>query len=189
MLVPALVYKDKLEKEFARIMYNDDFFYYMGYAHGHEMPNLDPEDNHYRWAILGNEYERGMVEITPIGDKRQFIYDKRYPTGRMKIIGYFAYRIYPDADTVCDFGLYSFDKGNPLIGHDVFKKMEELVLGHHRVEWRCIGGNPANRPYNRFAIKMAEKYGVDANIVKLNRVTKDNQGRYHDEYIYEIVEV
>ena len=167
MLVPAIVYKDEIEKQFAKRMYSDDMFYYQGYAHGHEMTEIKPQDNVYQWAIVGynlKDYARNFV------------------------IGYFAYRIDPATDNVYNFGLYSFDKGNALIGYDVFKKMEELINEHHRIEWRCVGGNPALRGYKKFAMRIATKHPHwIVNMHQMRDVTKDNQGNYHDEYIFEIV--
>ena len=167
MLVPAIFYKKEIEDEFEWRMYDDDMFYYQGYAHGHEMTEIEPQDNVYQWAIMG--------------------YSMR-SCGYTRPIGYFAYRIDPATDNVYNFGLYSFDKGNALVAHDVFKKMEELIKEHHRVEWRCVSGNPALRGYESFLKRIAMKspfYMVRTNT--MTDVTKDNQGNYHDEHVFEIV--
>lgn len=154
MLKPALLYKEEVEKKFAEIMYDDDYFLYTGYAHSHELPNLEPADGVYQWAIINSKNE---------------------------VIGYLSYRIQPETDTAYNFGLYSFNRGNPIIGRDVFKKMEELVQNHRRVEWRVIGGNPVIKHYDRFC----KKY--KGNKVKLHSVTKDQSGKYRDEYWYEVL--
>ena len=135
-------------------MYDNDYFFYMGYAYGHELPNIQPADNIFQWAIVNN---------------------------KNKVIGWFAYRIQPETDTAYNFGFYSFDRGNPIIGRDIFKKMEDLVKEHHRVEWRMIGDNPVQKHYDKFC----EKH--NGNRVHLHQVCKDTHGQYHDEYIYEIV--
>lgn len=167
MLVPAMFYKDEIEKQFAWWLYDEDMFYYQGYAHGHEMTEIKPQENLYQWAIMG--------------------YSLR-SCGYTLPIGYFSYRIDPATDNVYNFGLYSFDKGNALIGHDVFKKMEELISEHHRIEWRCVGGNKALRGYKRFAMKIATNHPhLIVNLHQMHDVTKDNGGGYHDEYIFEIV--
>ena len=49
-----------------------------------------------------------------------------------------------------NFAIFSFDKGNPIIGEDLYTKLEELVDKFHRVEWRMVGGNPAERSYDKF---------------------------------------
>lgn len=172
MLKPAYLYKDELEKKFAEVMYNDEYFLYTGYTHSHGLPKIGTFDNEYQWAIVSpkrviyvDEYEN-ITEPTEIPEK---------------IIGWFAYRVQPETDTVLNFGLYSFNRGNPIIGKDVFEKMEELVFSHRRIEWRVIGGNPVIKHYDKFCERFL------GNKVTLHDVTKDYNGIYRDEYIYEIV--
>lgn len=154
MLVPAICYKDEIERLFAREIYTDKYFYYSGYAHSHELPNISAKDYEYQYAIV---------------------------TSADKLIGYLAYRVDTSSNCAYNFGLYSFDKGNPLIGKDLFGKMEELVKQYHRVEWKMISGNPVQRHYDRFCVKH------HGNIVVLHDVCKDSKGKWHDEHIYEIV--
>jgi hypothetical protein len=172
MLKPAYLYKEQLEKKFAEIMYNDDYFLYMGYAHGHELPKIEPKDNVYQWAIVSPE------RVTNVDEYGNITEPVEIPE---KIIGWFAYQIQPETDTVLNFGLYSFDRGNPVIGLDVYRKMEELIFNHRRIEWRVIGGNPVVKYYDKFC----EKYG--GNKVTLHSVVKDQNGVYRDEHIYEIL--
>lgn len=178
MLKPAMAYKDQLDELFANVMYDDDYFLYMGYAHGHELPKIEPLDNIYQWAIVSKTYEQNCIET----GRGQFIYYNDPTRPIDKVIGYFAYRYRPETDTVYNFGLYSFDKGNPIVGHDVFKKMEELCYQHHRVEWRVIDGNPVIRSYDKFC----KRYG--GNKITLHDVVRDMKGFYRDEHIYEIVD-
>ena len=153
MLKPAILYKDELLKKFSEVVYDDNYFLYMGYAHGHALPQIEDTDFNYQWAIVDNN----------------------------KVIGYFAYRIDPSCSVVHNFGLYSFDPGNIIVGKDVFTKMKELIEKYHRVEWRMIGGNPIQRQYDRFC----KKYNGQR--VILHDCTKDNYGNYRDDYIYEII--
>lgn len=154
MLRPAILYKNEIEKHFAEVMYSDDYFYYMGYVHGHELPEVKPVDNVYQWAIVNRDNEA---------------------------IGWFAYRIDPANDSVYNFGLYSFDKGNVLIGKDVFEKMEELIEHHRRIEWRVIEGNPVIRSYDR----LCERH--NGHKVCFHKITKGPDGMYRNEYVYEIL--
>ena len=98
-----------------------------------------------------------------------------------KVIGYLAYHIDPSSDCVDRFGLYSFEEGNPTVIRDTFNKLEELVEKHHRVEWRVIEGNHAKKGYDAFCKKH------NGNCVCLHDVTKDPDGNYRNEYIYEIL--
>ena len=154
MLKPAIAYKDKILDLFAHEIYSENYFLYSGYAYCHELPEIGADDNYFQWAIVNSKDD---------------------------VIGYLAYQIDPAEDTVKNFGLYSFDHGNPIIGSDLFTEMERLVSRYRRVEWRMVGGNPVQKHYDRFC----EKFG--GNRVILHQVTKDENGNYRDVYIYEIV--
>lgn len=161
MLRPAIEYKDKLLELFSKEIYSDRYFWYAGYAHGHKLPTISDEDNIYQWAILSDVF---TVE------------------------GYLAYSVYPEIDSVENFGLYSFDDDDNFIirralsvGKDVHEKLEELVEAHHRVSWRMISGNPVMSSYDAFCRKH------HGNKVCLHDICKDVYGEYHDEYIYEII--
>ena len=183
MLKPAYLYKEELEKKFAAVMYDDDYFLYMGYAHGHELPKIEPKDNVYQWAIIskGQKSIISQSELRPDTNNYNHILNREIKDTQDKVIGYFAYVYQPEADTVMNFGLYSFDRGNPTIGKDVFTKMKELVEKHRRIEWRVIGGNPVIRHYDKFC------YMNGGRRVTLHNVIKDPNGIYRDEHIYEIV--
>lgn len=152
MLVPAIVRKTELEKLFAEHLYDDDMLLYNGYPYCNSVPDLTPKENIFRWAIIDND----------------------------KVIGFFTYFIDTLSDNVCSFGLYSFDRGNPVVGFDVYKKMRELIAHHRRIEWRMIGGNPVQKHYD----KICRRYGGHRAV--LHEVVRDESGIYHDEYIYEI---
>lgn len=169
MLKPAILYKDIIEKRFAEQLYSDDYFWYTGYGTCTELPVIKSDgDGYYQWAI---------VRPKPKDMTEKEYYEKRDEY----VIGYFAYRIHTETDTVCNFGLYSFDRGNIIIGFDVFNKMEELISEHRRMEWRMVGGNPIKKSYDKFCKRH------NGHIAKLHQATKDIHGEYHDEYIYEIL--
>lgn len=153
MLIPAILKKDELEKLFAQYVYTDEYFYYTGYCYSHGLPQIEIKDNHYQFAIVDDD----------------------------EVIGYLAYTIDPMNDTVYNFGLYSFDKGNWTIGIDLIKELNKLVKRHRRIEWRMVGGNPVKRHYDKFC----ERYG--GRCVVLHKVAKAPEGGYRDNYIYEIV--
>ena len=158
MLKPAIIYKDEIERKFNEQLYTQDFFYYTGYDGSTYIPEIKREDFLFQYAII----------------------DSSKPDGQ-QLIGYFSYRLNTLSDTINNFGLYSFDHGNYIIGRDILKKMIELVRSHHRVEWRMIDGNPVKRHYDKFC----KRYS--GNIVKLHGVTRNPLGGYSDEYIYEII--
>ena len=125
MLVPALMYKEEIEKFFAEHLYDDSMFFYNGYAHCNTIAEIKPMENVYQFAIINSNKE---------------------------IVGYFSYRIDNLTDTVYNFGLYSF-KQNNIIGITVFNELNRLLKIHHRLEWRVIGGNPVKRHYDSFCKK------------------------------------
>lgn len=154
MLKPAILYKNQLEHNFKSVIYDKEFFYYVGYPYNFRIPEIRIDDNEYQYAIVGADD---------------------------KVIGWLAYRINPHTDSIYNFGLYSFDKSNPIIGRDLFNKMNELVKSHHRIEWRMVDGNPVKRHYDKFCLK------YDGTIFHLHDTIKDLDGNYCDEYIYEII--
>lgn len=158
MLKPAIIYKDEIERKFNEQLYTQDFFYYTGYDGSTYIPEIKREDFLFQYAII----------------------DSSKPDGQ-QLIGYFSYSLNTLSDTINHFGLYSFDRGNYIIGRDIAKKMRELVRSHHRVEWRMIDGNPVKRHYDRFC----QRFG--GSVVKLHEVVKAPTGEYVDEYIYEII--
>lgn len=155
MLIPAIARKDELEQLYAEHLYDKDMFFYNGYPYCNTMPEFIPRENIYKRAIVDNKTSR--------------------------VIGYFTYMIETNSDNVCSFGLYSFDRGNPLIGIDVYRKMKELIKNHRRIEWRMIGDNPVEKYYD----KLCDRF--NGHKVILFDVVKDNEGNYHNECIYEIV--
>ena len=153
MLKPAVMYKDTLTTLFAQELYSERYFYYIGYVHENLLPNLEPEQNQYRWVSVD---------------------------GYHKVVGYFAYSIDPLTNNAMNFGLYSFDEGNLILIKDIYAKLEELIRSCHRVEWRVIDGNHARKGYEWFCKKH------NGSFVCLHDVTKDAQGNYRNEYIYEV---
>lgn len=153
MLVPAILYKEQIEKAFAAHIYDTDYFYYIGYAHGHELADLQIRDNRYEYAVLDNDDH---------------------------LIGYFSFTVF-DVDTVENFGLYSFDRGNPLVTVQVYQKMKQLVNKYRRISWRVIDGNPVKPLYDRFCNK------YNGQIHHYRECTRDDSGKLHGEYVYEIL--
>lgn len=155
MLESAAKHKDELMCRFADLQYSEDYFYYNGWDCASLLPNLEPREDRYQYAITAKD--------------------------GAEVIGFFAYGIDPHTDTVKNFGLLSFQKGNPLVGATVLHKMEDLQKEHYRLEWAVIDGNPVKRIYDRFC----EKHR--GYIHQMHDGTKDLQGQYRDVFLYEIV--
>ena len=155
MLVPAILHKEQIKKEFQKYFYTTDMLYETGGIENW-IPQIAecPESWQFQYAIVDDN---------------------------KKLIGYLGYSVDWYVSKVYNFGLFSFDRGNVLVGKDVFDKLEELVKIFHRVEWRAVGGNPACRGYDRFI----KKHNGTKHILKDS--IKDKNGEYHDDIIYEIV--
>ncbi len=155
MLKPAILYKEELLKKFSEDIYTERYRFYSGYTYGFELPTIEVKDNHYQFAILEDVSER--------------------------LIGYLAFSIDTYTNSVYNFGLYSFDEGNITVIWDTYKMLERLIKKHHRIEWRCIGGNHAERGYDHFC----KKHNGIKHI--LHDATKDADGNYVNVFIYEII--
>ena len=155
MLVPAILYKDEIIKGMQKYFYTDDMMFETG-CMDNWTPNITerPEGSQFQYAIIDTNE---------------------------KLIGYLAYTVDWYASKAYNFGLFSFDRGNLLVGKEVFNKLEELVNRLHRVEWRMVGGNPAERGYDSFC----KRHNGTKHILK--DAIKDRNGNYRDDVIYEIV--
>lgn len=156
MLKHASLYKTEIERNILNLAYTEEMFLYTG-SLGYFMPNLENLDDGYRRYAIVDENE--------------------------KLIGYFTYDIDFYSLSVRNFGLFSFDKGNKIIGIDIYKELKKLINDYHihRIEWRMVGGNPVERHYDNFL----KKY--NGNKFILTDAIRDKQGNYHNDIIYEII--
>ena len=162
MLVPAILYKDKIEEMSKRMMYNDDMFYDSGTVSPYSISiqrdqKADGDESKFEYAILDRNNEL-------IGWFRYYInwYNRQlYLTGLTNLTG----------------------KANPIIGFDLYHEFMRVVSHYkiHRIEFRMIGGNHVQRTYD----KVCEKLHGNRHV--LRDVFRDRLGEYHDEYIYEII--
>lgn len=158
MMKPALLYKEEIQNSLHNYAYDDDMFLYSA-SLGYCTPNFEDSDDGslYQYAILDNKEE--------------------------KVVGYFTYCIDWYSSCASNFGLFSFDRKNTVIGTDVYREMRKLIRNYNirRIEWRMVSRNPVEKHYDRFC----EKYRGNKHILK--DAFRDKQGNYHDEVIYEIL--
>lgn len=156
MLAPAMLYKDEIIKGLKKHIYDNEMIFYSGW-NGYHLPEIpDKFDGcDYRYAILDDKI----------------------------VIGYFCYTYDFHSKCLHNFGLYSFDRGNAIIGKNVLCEIKRIIRENkpHRMEWRMIGGNPVEHHYDRFCKKYHGKKHI------LTDAIKDRHGKYHDDIIYEII--
>lgn len=156
MLVPAIIYKDEICKAVMKYKYTDDMIYYTGCL-GDSTLMIDNEDDGslYQYAIIDND----------------------------RLIGYFTYAINWYSSCARNFGLFSFDRNNRIVGIDIYRELKKIINDYHihRIEWRMVGGNPVEKHYDKFCNKYHGKKFV------LTDAIKDRFGKFHDDIIYEII--
>ena len=72
MLMPAIAYKEEIEKAFAKDLYSKEYFYYCRYVGCGSLPEIRAEDNCYQYAIVD----------------------------KVRVVGYLAYKADPFVDCV-----------------------------------------------------------------------------------------
>ena len=157
MLIPAIIKKNEILEAFKKYYYSDDMMYETG-GLGNWSPDIkeETESGRFQYAIVDSEEN---------------------------LLGYLDYHVDWYCSCASRFGLISFDRGNPIVGKDLFNELNKLINDYklHRIEWRMVGGNPVERSYDRFC----NKHGGTKYI--LHDVLKDKYGNYRNDVIYEII--
>ena len=170
MLVPAACYKEEIEKAFAKLAYTDKLLWYDGCIDNfrHE---LTDESDKYHYAIVENN----------------------------TLLGYISFRVDWYCSMAYNFGLMSFTDtyadDNDFYGYrstkpSIFKAIREVMrmvksFDLHRIDWRCISGNPAEKNYTGIASMLTKEYHVRKVAFKDNM--KDRHGNYHDTIMFEMI--
>lgn len=158
MLKPAICYKDQIESALGEYFYTDSMMFYMGCLNSRLMEIDDHSD--------GGKYQYAVVDDK--GDK---------------LIGYISYAVDWYSSCAYGFGAFSFDRGNPIMGKDLFELLESLISKMHRVEFRAVSGNPAIRGYDNFL----KRHSDIGNKHVFKDEFRDAKGDYRDTYLYEFI--
>jgi len=157
VLVPAIIKKNEILEAFKNYYYTEDMMYETG-GLTNWLPNIqeETESGRFQYAIVNSDG---------------------------KLLGYLDYHIDWYSSCASRFGLISFDRGNLIVGKDLYSELNKLIYEYklHRIEWRMIGGNPVEKHYDKFC----EKYNGTKHILK--DAIKDKFGNYHNDIIYEII--
>ena len=174
MLVPAITYKEEIEREFKKIQYTDKYLWYTGSIDNYDM------------------------EVKTEGDKFAFaIVD-----AKKCLIGYISFRVDWYCSMAYNFSLIKFvdkeriltDRGiqtynmSPIMASAILEVMRMIEsFNLHRIDFRCVSGNPAEFSYWRI-MKLVEKSGKwHWHEIKFTDNIRDTKGNYHDTIVYELI--
>ena len=170
MLVPASCYKEEIEKAYARLAYTDKLMWYDGCIDNfrHE---LTDESDKYHFAIVENNTLLGYISF-----RVDWYCSMAYNFGLMSFIDE-----YTD-----DNDFYGCKSTKPVI----FKAIREVIrmvesFNLHRIDWRCVSGNPAERGYLGILKHFEDKYDIARGVFRDNM--KDRHGNYHDTIMFEMI--
>ena len=167
MLVPAIQYKDEIEKEFQRIQYTEKYLWYTGSIDNYDI-EVKTEGDKFAFAIVCQEH----------------------------LIGYISFRVDWYCSMAYNFSLIRFSDAFVEIGgvatrtianaiREVIRMIESFNL--HRIDFRCVSGNPAEFSYWRI-MKLVEKSGKwHCHEIKFTDNIRDYRGEYHDTICYELI--
>lgn len=157
MIKPAICFKDEIEKALRSYFYTDDMMYYCGCNDSDLINVLDHSSNgDYQYAVTGKDD---------------------------RLIGYIGFSVDYYSSCAYNLGAFSFDRGNPIMGKELFGIMEKMVERLHRVEFRAVEGNPAIKGYDKFL----ERHSDMGRKLVFRDAMKDTLGVYHDTYLYEFI--
>lgn len=170
MLIPASIYKEEIEKQFKAIQYTDRYLWYTGSIDNYDM-EVKTEGDKFAFAIVDNWKH---------------------------LIGYISFRVDWYCSMAYNFGLICFHPDYyDVIGdikakqvmtraiREVMRMVESFNL--HRIDFRCVSGNPAEKNYGRLSQKIRERGKYDFNLIVFTDNIRDTQGKYHDTTCYELI--
>lgn len=179
MLVPASTYKETIEYEFQKIQYSDKYLWYTGSIDNYDL-EVKTEGDKFAFAI-----------IEPMNEE---------------LVGYISFRVDWYCSMAYNFSLIKFKdvyiKGKQLEDgsweyikistrimasaiREVLRMIESFNL--HRIDFRCVSGNPAEKNYWRISQKIREQGKYDFNLIVFTDNIRDTQGKYHDTTVYEFI--
>ena len=157
MLKPAYPFKEKLQKKYNEILFQDKYKYFNCEIYWEYEFKLSPDS----WTSLE------MVSVDSKGN----------------VIGFFRAAISRSADKVSNLGVANFYEANPVFARDLKQFILDLLFKYNfrKIEWSVVIGNPAEQIYDR----VITKYG--GNITGVHKETVRMQdGKYYDMKGYEI---
>ena len=159
MLVPAVCYKDQIERYSDELRYSEQMMFYNGCLEtGRMQIATDPTEGRYQWAIV---------------DK-----DKN-------LVGYISYMVDHYASNAYGFGLVAFTDNKRVMADGIRQAIKHIQkMNLHRIEFRCVADNPA---YNGYSSICSHFTDYDLRLHSLSDVFRDVNGMYHSCWIFELL--
>jgi len=166
MLVPAIQYKDEIEKQFQRIQYTEKYLWYTGSIDNYDI-EVKTEGDKFAFAIICQEH----------------------------LIGYISFRVDWYCSMAYNFSLIRFSDAFVEIGgvatrtiasaiREVIRMIESFNL--HRIDFRCVSGNPVWKKYEHLLVWFHRRDWLGHMIILRDNI-RDRQGYYHDTICYELI--
>jgi hypothetical protein len=181
MLVPAIQYKDDIEKQFQRIQYTDKYLWYTGSIDNYDI-EVKTEGDKFSFAIVYQEELIGYVSF-----RVDWYCSMAYNFSLIK----FRDKVEDKEEWVSYYG-YETEE-HPLISttrimanaiREVIRMIESFNL--HRIDFRCVSGNPVWRKYDHLLVWFHRRDWIGNMIVFRDNI-RDRQGYYHDTICYELI--
>ena len=139
--------------------------------------SIDPRYMYYFTQPVGGYFDRTL------SDNTVWNHDFVSISGD-KIVGYIGYSIDAFARSANNFGLLSFDIGNPCVIRDTYKAIRDIFEMHNmnRMCWHAIVDNPVTKSYRRICREMG---GRENGYERQSAMLTD--GKLHDSISFEVL--
>ncbi len=166
MIIPAIQYKEEIEKQFQMIQYSEKYLWYTGSIDNYDI-EVKTEGDKFAFAIVCHEH----------------------------LIGYISFRVDWYCSMAYNFSLIRFSDAFVEIGgvatrtianaiREVIRMIESFNL--HRIDFRCVSGNPVWKKYEHLLLWFHRRDWIGNMIVFRDNI-KDREGNYHDTICYELI--
>lgn len=170
MLVPAIQYKDEIEKEFQRIQYSEKYLWYTGSIDNYDI-EVKTEGDKFAFAIVCQEHLIGYISF-----RVDWYCSMAYNFSLIKFM-----------DIYFDNTKQEYRDSTPVMANairEVIRMIESFNL--HRIDFRCVSGNPVWRKYDHLLLWFHRRDWIGNMIVFRDNI-RDRQGYYHDTICYELI--
>lgn len=163
MLVPAITYKETIEQEFQKIQYSDKYLWYTGSIDNYDL-EVKTEGDKFAFAII------------------TYIHDREV------LVGYVSFRVDWYCSMAYNFSLIKFLDA-PMVMARAIREVMRMIesFNFHRIDFRCVSGNPARIHYSRISRKIRDQGKYDFNLMVFTDNIRDKQGNYHNTIVYELL--